>query len=65
MRSVIMKRTVGGVQQPNYCKILGKDGGRVGEGPGKIMMGGSTTKADYLTVPPTKLLWIRLKKWVI
>ena len=26
------------------------------------MTRGSTTKADYLTVPPTKVSWIRLKK---
>ena len=47
------------------AKLLQNLGQGWGEGPGKIMTGGSTTKADYLTVPPTKLLWIRLKKWVI
>ena len=35
----------------------------MGEGLLKIMRRGSTTKADYLTVPPAKVLWIiRLKK---
>ena len=46
----------------NYCNFFSKIGQGWGVGPGKIMTRGSTTKADYLTVPPTKVLWIRLKK---
>ena len=46
----------------NYCNFFSNPRARMGEGLLKIMRRGSTTKADYLTVPPVKLLWIRLKK---